>query len=362
MTRKLRKPTGLPPWPIILIAGAEKVGKSYSCAAASASPHIGRTFWIGCGEDDPDEYGAIDGARFEIVEHDGTYKDILDAITEVSAEPYEDGRPNMIVFDSASALWELLSGEAQSTANRRAKQKANRGNKPDADDVPISMDLWNTATGRWNKIITAFKEHLGPVLITSRLEQVTVMDGGKPTTQKELKIKAQKNLSYDVGAVVMIPAREQYLLTGVRSLAYHPEDPSKPTDYPGFTVEKLWSDMGLIGKGKTAPRQFQGADGEHSSAAENQMTQEQYNELIALIKRSGMSQERTWAAFSAWAGREIGTFHQITEGEAAVFLIRLADPWAAPEPTDGADHRPSTEEVDQALRDDRDNYREVAAG
>ena len=37
MTLITRKPTGKPPWPIMLIAGVEKSGKTYSAAQASAS-------------------------------------------------------------------------------------------------------------------------------------------------------------------------------------------------------------------------------------------------------------------------------------------------------------------------------------
>lgn len=337
MTIKTRKPTGLPPWPIILVAGAEKVGKSYACAAASASKHVGRTFWVGCGEDDPDELGALPGARFEIVGHDGTYKGILAAVQDASAEPFTGDRPNMIVIDSATSLWELLCGEAQATANERATRKARKYNKPaPEDDVQITMDLWNKAKSRWGKIIKALKDHQGPALVTARLESVAVIENGQPTTNKELKIKSEKNLAYEVGAIVQIPRFGQYQLAGVRSLQYKVKDPSKPADYPNFTVERLWSDMGLIGKGKTAPRQYQGADGEQSVAAEQAMTQDQYNQLCELIRQNQIKPAEAWPMFSAWAGRgednQITALDaQITEGEAAVIISRLtvsSDPWA----------------------------------
>ena len=56
---RTRRPSGKPSWPIVLIAGAEKAGKSWACAAASGSDLIGRTLWIGLGEDDPDEYANL---------------------------------------------------------------------------------------------------------------------------------------------------------------------------------------------------------------------------------------------------------------------------------------------------------------
>lgn len=61
MALKTRKPTGQVSWPFLLLAGAEKSGKSYAAAAFSASDLIGRTFWIEVGESDADMYGMSPG-------------------------------------------------------------------------------------------------------------------------------------------------------------------------------------------------------------------------------------------------------------------------------------------------------------
>jgi hypothetical protein len=140
-----RQPTGKPPWPILLLAGAEKAGKSYSAAEASASNLIGRTLWVGVGEDDPDEYGALPGARFEIVEHDGTYRGILAALT-AALRSRPTGKPNLIVLDSATRLWDLLCDEQQVVANRRARVKAEKYNRPVPTRTPRSR--WISGTPR----------------------------------------------------------------------------------------------------------------------------------------------------------------------------------------------------------------------
>ena len=119
MSLKTRKPTGLAPWPITLVAGAEKAGKSWSAAEASGSDLIGRTLWIGIGEDDPDEYALIPGANFEIVEHAGTYRSILDELTNAVAEPQGD-KPTLIVVDSMTRLWDLIVSDVQEIANLRS--------------------------------------------------------------------------------------------------------------------------------------------------------------------------------------------------------------------------------------------------
>jgi hypothetical protein len=330
MPIKTRKPTGKPPWPVVLLAGAEKVGKSYACAVASASKTIGRTFWIGIGEDDPDEYGAIDGARFEIVDHDGSFQGILAAIEAAKAEPAEDGKPNMIVVDSIGRLWDMLSDEAQHTANQRAANKARRFNKSaPEDDVQISMDLWNKAKNRWQQALSALKDHPGPVLLTARLEQTAVMnDRGEPTGEKVWKVKAEKNLAFDVGAVVQIQAFGDYRLTGVRSLK-HKATPGAAQPYRDFTVEKLWADLGLVGKDATTPRQHKGASGEASLAGEAKITDDQLAQLGTLLRGAGWDKETALRHFSEWTGRQITGTKELTEAEAQAIMPRLqsADPW-----------------------------------
>lgn len=243
MNRTKRQPTGKPSWPILLLAGAEKAGKSWACAEASGSDLVGHTLWIGAGEDDPDEYANVPGASFEIVEHDGTYRDILGAITDAVNEPQGD-KPTLIVVDSMTRIWDLLCDDAQEAANRRAIAKARKYNKPVPDeDVQITMDLWNLAKQRWGHIVDALRAHQGPVLVTARLEQVTVMDSrGAPTTEKTWKVKAEKSLPYDVGGIIELPARGEAWLTGVRSVRMAlPER----TRLPKFKVDDLWRRMGL---------------------------------------------------------------------------------------------------------------------
>lgn len=251
---KTRQPTGKAPWPITLIAGPEKVGKSYACAAASGDPRIDRTLWISIGEDDPDELGALPGARFEIVEHDGTVKGIELAITEAVREP----GTNLIVVDSIGQLWEMLSNAAQAEANKRAAEKAKKyGGKAPAEDVQVGMDLWNHAKTTHRRIVNLLKSNDGPVILTARLDVVTVLDAqGKPTKDRETKIKAEKSLPYDATAIVEIHARDKAILTGVRSLKVPPET---RTPLREFTVKALWDWLGV---GTSAgPRNYSPHDG-----------------------------------------------------------------------------------------------------
>lgn len=231
-----RKPTGLPSWPIILLAGREKAGKSWAAVSASASPMVGRTLYIGIGEDDPDEYSIIPGADFEIVVHDGTFPGILAAVRAAVAEPVGE-KPTLIIVDSMTRLWNLIGDNMQAIANRRAK-----GRKNAAGDFTISMDLWNVAAEQWASVMDALRTHQGPAILTARLDPVAVMENGQPTSQKEWKIQGHKSLPFDATAIIEMRERGQFLITGVKSARVQLD---KPKQFPEFTIERLWSDLGL---------------------------------------------------------------------------------------------------------------------
>lgn len=291
-----RKPTGKPPWPILLIAGVEKAGKSYAAAAASASPNIGRTFWVSVGEDDPDELGALPGARFEIVEHDGTYRGVLAALTAAAAEHSKGNTPNLIVLDSATRLWELLCDEQQVEANRRARAKAAKYNRAVGDeDATVTMDQWNTAKQRWAHCIEVLRNHTGPSIVTARMEQVTILDDkGNPTKDKDWKVKAEKSLPYDVGATVELRARGEALLSGVRSLRFQPKDAHTP--FPDFTVQSLWDKLGVTELDGTTPRVHTANDPDDKPAADADLARA---ELKATAEQHGWDLAEIAAE---WAG------------------------------------------------------------
>ncbi|MCA1844980.1 MAG: hypothetical protein LC792_17660 [Actinobacteria bacterium] len=283
MALQTRRPTGKPPWPITLIAGIEKAGKSYAAAQASASPLIGRTFWFTMGEDDPDEYGAIEGARFEIVQYDGTFRGLHGSMREALQEPNDPERPNLFVEDSASRLWAMLSDEAQEKANHRwARRRANAGKNPPEDGAVIGTDLWNNATGRWNAIMNLLRQHQGPSIITARLAYKSLMVNGEPSGEKEWKVEGQKGLPFDVGTVIQLHARGEAYLTGVRSMRFQPTEALTP--YPDFTMHDLWTKLGLA-DAPAGARTHTAASGAESLAADALIIA-QRGEILEQIKEA----------------------------------------------------------------------------
>ncbi len=293
MTLTTRPPTGRPAWPMILLAGVEKSGKSYLAAEASASDLIGATYWISFGEDDPDEYGRI--GRFEIAEHEGTYRDLLRVIDDINAVPDVDGKPTLLVLDSASAVWDLMKDETQEAAWRRAKTRAEKAQQRFSllsEEVKPPMDLWNLAAQRWRHVMDALREHRGPVILTSRLDEVAVIGADdKPTKQKTWSIQAHKSLPFDVSAIVEMRAYRQPLVRGVRSLRWQ-ADPDKLVPMPGYTVEAMWQQMGLD---EATDRTHTGVDAAASLDADqtpDPLTA--VKQAIAALCPEG-AQVRTWA-------------------------------------------------------------------
>lgn len=239
---KTRRPSGHPGWPLVLLAGAEKAGKTYTALSASSLPYLDRTFWIGVGENDPDELKDLPGADFEIVEHEGTFQSIVDQLYAAVCEPAEEGKANLLVFDSGSRLWDMLRDWAAGIALERAMK--NRNYKMD-QEIHISPDIWNRVADRWATVMTVLRAHQGPVIITARMDSVMVMDeDGKPTKEKKQKIRGHKTLAFDVDVIVEMPAQGETYVTGARSLKMvAPLGESIP--FQDFSIGSLWKEMGI---------------------------------------------------------------------------------------------------------------------
>ncbi|WP_420123875.1 hypothetical protein [Nakamurella sp.] len=241
---RTRQPTGRVPWPLILIEGQEKSGKSWACAELSASPRVGQTYWIDLGEGSADEYGAVPGARYLIVEHDGSFGQILAAVEAIKAEAQRAATagepPVVLVIDSMTAEWDLLKSIADAEARRRLAKK---GKRLGPDEEPkISMDLWNDINSRHRRLMTHLMTFPGIAVITGRGKEVAALDsGGRPIEgSKEYKVEGQKNLAFDATVWVRVSRDHPPLVVGARSVhAGIQPGVDRPRPAPGLTLEKV---------------------------------------------------------------------------------------------------------------------------
>lgn len=246
-TLKTRVPTGRVPWPFVLVEGPEKSGKSWAAATLSASPRVGQTYWLDLGEGAADEYAAIPGANYLVIDHDGTWIDIVNQVAAVRDEARaaaDAGKPPVVlVIDSLSAEWEMLRDWANSRALKSDTNQKRLARDPNAE-VLIGMNLWNAATARHKKLMTLLLTFPGIVVATARGKQVAALaDDGRPIEgTKDYKVEGHKNLVFDASVVVRLSNQPKTppMVVSCRSVK-HGLRPGvdDPVPAPNFTLEWL---------------------------------------------------------------------------------------------------------------------------
>ncbi|MFI7114025.1 AAA family ATPase [Nonomuraea sp. NPDC050227] len=245
MAIRTRRPTGAVPWPLILLEGGEKAGKSWAAAELSASDKVGQTYWIDLNEGAADEYGAIPGARYLVVEHNGTWADILGQVAEIRQEAARAAAagepPVVLVIDSMTAEWDLLKDWAANRAKGSRSNQQRLQRDPNAE-VQIPMNLWNDATARHRRLMTMLMTFPGIVVMTARGKEVASLDSsGRPVEgSKDYKVEGHKNLAFDASVWVRLSRDHPPIVVGARSVhAGIKPGVDKPQPMPDFTLERL---------------------------------------------------------------------------------------------------------------------------
>src|SRR3954471_8195052 len=234
---KTRQPTGRVPWPCILLEGEEKAGKSWALAQFSSSDRIGALYWIDLNEGAGDEYGAIPGATYELVEHDGSYAQVLAAVQAVKAEARratDAGEPPVVLgIDTGSAIWDGLKDWASARAAKSVRNRELLKRDPNAE-ITISQNLWNDAGARWRKLQTELLTFPGIVVVTARGKEVTEVDAnGRPIEgQKTWSVQTHREFPYAASVWVRLRRGRRPLIVGARSVHVG----IKPNDDPAKEV------------------------------------------------------------------------------------------------------------------------------
>lgn len=245
---KTRPPTGAVPWPLILVEGGEKSGKSWAAAVLSSSDRVGRTLWLDWSEGAGDEYGAIPGARFEVIEHDGTWLSIFGQVKAAQAEAQRaidaGEKPVVLVIDSMTAEWDDLKEWVDGKARRREKNRKLLEKDPEAE-VQITTDLWNLATARHKELMRVLMRFPGIVVMIARGADQVAMENGRPVEGKRVwKVEGQKNLGFDASVWLRLSRTEHPQIIGARSVhAGIVPGEDKPRRFPELTLEKLVFDV-----------------------------------------------------------------------------------------------------------------------
>lgn len=245
MALKTRQPTGKIPPPVVLVEGDEGAGKSWSAAELSASAKVGRTLWLQVGtEVTADEYGQIPGVRYEIIEHDGSWRDIFGAVTDAKIEADKarkrGEKPMVLVIDQMGSIWDLLSEWAYNRAKGSRANAKKLAEDPNAE-IDITSNYWNDATARWRKLMTAVLTFPGIVILLSRgRETALIGPDGKPVSgKKDYRVEGQKGLAFDVPAWVRMTRDGNPVLIKLRSVHNPVQVGQRARPLPGFTLEKF---------------------------------------------------------------------------------------------------------------------------
>jgi hypothetical protein len=250
MTLKTRKPTGAIPPPVVLVEGDEGAGKSFVTAELSASKKVSRTLWMELGkESTADQYGAIPGVRYEIVQPDvpagadvWDWHTLYQAARDIHAEGVraKDAGELPVVWavDVVGAVWDMLSGWADNRA-RSSKENAKKLAEDPNYEYVIGHNYWNAATERWQKFMTLVLTFPGIVVLLSRGQEVTLFEGGKPTNRKTWKVEGQKGLTFDVPIWVRMTRGGNPTLVKFRSVTDGLKAGDRPRPLPSFSLEKL---------------------------------------------------------------------------------------------------------------------------
>jgi hypothetical protein len=243
---KTRKPTGRASWPLILLAGEAKTGKTWAAAEFTGDERVGRCFWIDLGEGCADEYGAVPGADYEIVEHNGTWVDIIEqveAVRDVARAELEAGnKPVLLVIDSMTAEWAMLTEWTNNRAKRSKSNRALLADDPDAE-IDVTSNYWNDANSRHNRLMNILKTFPGIVVLTAlETEKTQFGPGGRPlqNAPKVAKPDGQKRLTADVNIWIRLSLTEEPVVVSMRTAkrSIRPGK-DKPEPWPDFTLGKL---------------------------------------------------------------------------------------------------------------------------
>lgn len=273
-----RAPTGAVSWPFVLVEGGEKTGKSWQMALLSASDRVSRSWWLDLSEGGADEYGAIPGVRYRVLNHDGSWRSIMGqvrAVRQEAANARERGdKPVCLFIDSGTLIWTGLAQWAEQLARRSPTGQAALRANPNAD-VTITVTHWNAANKRWRELMTLLLTFPGIVVMSARGKYVTeIGDDGKPVknAEKVYKVEGQKDLAFDAtvwvrmlrdGSVEIVGARSVH--AGIRPGGDQPEKIRKGH----FSLDWLIFDALRCDPDRAHVRDLKDLDGDRGEAHED---------------------------------------------------------------------------------------------
>ena len=215
-----RKPTGVCPYPLVLVEGPEYTGKSTLAVELANDGRVGETWMMHLGEE-VDWLGAV--ADFNIVEHNGEWWQLLAATQQLHTrftEQREAGEPTpLLIVDGDTAIWSLLSTWAENRARTSDDAQRRLMTDPNAE-IPIGHTYWNAATRRHRQLVALWRSMPAIVVVTARGKWVSAFDkatGAPIPKTREYSVQCHAELPYASTAWVRLATDEYPQVYGART-------------------------------------------------------------------------------------------------------------------------------------------------
>jgi len=206
---RLRPAPQYTPWPVVLLSGPSGSGKTHNLAAFSSDRRIAGAFLVEWGEADADIYVASGAPQLHVIDHDGSWPDILGQIAAASAASRssldEYGMPYALFIDSISSPWTQVMAWAHDRPRRSMRGQAVLASDPDSALEP-GFSGWQEANDRHAELMDAVMSFPGPVVLSARGREAIDVDqsSGTPTGRMIYKTEGHKGLEHLASVVVRL--------------------------------------------------------------------------------------------------------------------------------------------------------------
>lgn len=288
-----RPPTGKPSWTRLLISGGTGARKSWVAAEFATDDRIDGMYWleVGAGEDTADEYGMIPGANYQIIVHDGTYRDIYEQICahwDLAKKAEAAGQTIALTVDAMSGINNMLSNMSDTRARRKlAHQLRDAKQNPDLAwsserDVTITPDLHTLVRKRHEQLMAKILTWPGPVILITRERIATVFEGGEPTKVKEWSVECRKDLPSQCTSWIRLHQDKPPTLLKLRSGRQGVlGEAQRQEERKDFTVAKLIFEWVGCQAGVSRAPESRTWDADQPMAGENPVAERLRAEVIA---------------------------------------------------------------------------------
>ncbi|MFE3196859.1 hypothetical protein [Embleya sp. NPDC059237] len=232
-------------YPLILLDGDDPAWQLRTAAEFTTSPRVGPCYWLDLGDASGDAFA--EGSGYRIVDHDGTWTDVLaqiEAVADAADHAAEHGLPPVgLVLNSASTLWRMLVSWVHDRARRSDLGQRRLRKDPDAR-IEVDASLWDEATERHAHAMWLMRTMPATVVLLARSRhEVATDDDGRVAPDTRRDIDGQKLVAWEATVRVRRNLGDPHPVIVSSRSPRLPIPDTEPLPSAGFTVDALVFDV-----------------------------------------------------------------------------------------------------------------------